>query len=272
MSYILDALRRAELERARERGEVPGLNAQPEPASLGEASPRVAPAWRWGAGIGGVVLVLGAFGWWGLRGSGPAKPAAAGAAPATAAAQVAPAQAQPAPPAAVTAGVAPVVAPAPGPTLLVAPPAPPALPAPPAPPAAVPANPSPVMPTATPAATPAAAQTARPNPPDSAPRGALPNRAAETRAATASAAAAAASAAAQPVIPLASLSAAQRAELPPMAIGGAIYSEQAASRFIVINGSVIREGENAAPGVVLERIAPKSATLRWRDLRIEVPI
>lgn len=57
-----------------------------------------------------------------------------------------------------------------------------------------------------------------------------------------------------------------------MAIGGVIYSEQASSRFIIINGSVVREGETAAPGVVLERIAPKSAILRWRDLRIEVPV
>jgi general secretion pathway protein B len=73
-------------------------------------------------------------------------------------------------------------------------------------------------------------------------------------------------------IPLAQLSAAQRSELPPMAIGGAIYSESAASRFILVNGQVVREGEIAAPGVTLERIGPKSALLRWRELRIEVPI
>ncbi|MCW5634637.1 MAG: general secretion pathway protein GspB [Rubrivivax sp.] len=72
--------------------------------------------------------------------------------------------------------------------------------------------------------------------------------------------------------PLDQLAPAQRAELPQMRIGGAIYSDQPASRFIVINGLVVREGETAAPGVVLERIAPKSAVIRWRDLRIEMPI
>ena len=71
---------------------------------------------------------------------------------------------------------------------------------------------------------------------------------------------------------LAELNPAQRAELPPMAIGGAIYSDQPSSRFVVINGQVVREGEAAAPGVVLERIGPKSALIRWRELRIELPI
>lgn len=57
-----------------------------------------------------------------------------------------------------------------------------------------------------------------------------------------------------------------------MLIGGAIYSDQPASRFVVINGMVVREGETAAPGVMLERIGPKSAIVRWRDMRIELPI
>lgn len=56
-----------------------------------------------------------------------------------------------------------------------------------------------------------------------------------------------------------------------MAIGGAIYSESPASRFILVNGQVVREGEPAAPGVMVERIGPRSAVIRWRGLRIEVP-
>ena len=71
---------------------------------------------------------------------------------------------------------------------------------------------------------------------------------------------------------LADLPPAQRAELPGMSIGGAIYSDQPASRFVVINGLVVREGETAAPGVTLERIGPKSAIVRWREMRIELPI
>ncbi|MFO1267813.1 MAG: hypothetical protein U1F67_14180 [Rubrivivax sp.] len=49
MSYILDALRRAESER--ERGQVPGLHAQPVPVGVGEEPPRrdaqgAAARWR----------------------------------------------------------------------------------------------------------------------------------------------------------------------------------------------------------------------------------
>jgi general secretion pathway protein B len=72
-------------------------------------------------------------------------------------------------------------------------------------------------------------------------------------------------------VPLTELSPQQRAELPPMAIGGAIYSESSASRFILVNGQVVREGEQAAPGVTLERIGPRSAVIRWRGQRIEIP-
>jgi len=70
---------------------------------------------------------------------------------------------------------------------------------------------------------------------------------------------------------LSDLPPAQRAELPQMLIGGAIYSDQPASRFVVVNGLVVREGETAAPGVVLERIGPKSAVVRWREWRVELP-
>ncbi len=56
-----------------------------------------------------------------------------------------------------------------------------------------------------------------------------------------------------------------------MSFGGSIWSDSAANRFVIVNGQVVREGEQAAPGVTLERIGPKAAILRWRDLRIEVP-
>lgn len=71
---------------------------------------------------------------------------------------------------------------------------------------------------------------------------------------------------------LADLPAELRREMPAMSVGGSIYSESPASRFVMVNGQVVREGEAAAPGVTLERIGQKSAVLRWRDLRIEVPL
>lgn len=73
-------------------------------------------------------------------------------------------------------------------------------------------------------------------------------------------------------VTMAQLSADQRRELPPMVIGGSIWSDNAANRFVIINGQVVREGESAAPGVALERIGPSSATLRWRELRVELPL
>ena len=64
MSYILDALRRAEADRERERGRVPGLHTQPLP---GRAGPRAAGRRRWLPWAGGGLLLLaglGAGSWW----------------------------------------------------------------------------------------------------------------------------------------------------------------------------------------------------------------
>lgn len=35
----------------------------------------------------------------------------------------------------------------------------------------------------------------------------------------------------------------------------------------MLDGQVLREGDSVAPGLVLERIAQKSAILRWREQR-----
>ena len=93
------------------------------------------------------------------------------------------------------------------------------------------------------------------------------------RATPAPAPVAAASAAAAPAATLLSaLSPAQRRELPPLVMGGSIWSDSALSRFVIVNGQVVREGETAAPGVVVERIGAKAVWLRWRELRLEVPL
>jgi general secretion pathway protein B len=74
------------------------------------------------------------------------------------------------------------------------------------------------------------------------------------------------------LVALAQLSAEQRRELPPLLLGGSIWSENAASRFVIFNGQLVHEGESAVPGVTVERIGPKTAWLRWRELRIEWPL
>lgn len=89
MSYVLDALRRAEAER--QRGVVPGVHAQnvPEPGAAAPAS-TAWPAWAW---LGGGIALVAAAGvaWW-LAAPGGADPQ-----PASAEAPVAAPVARPAP-------------------------------------------------------------------------------------------------------------------------------------------------------------------------------
>ena len=215
MSYILDALRRADAER--QRGQVPGLGAQPAAATADTDAPRRLPGWL----IATAVLVLAAaVAVWAMWRS---QPVVVPAAPTPAAALPAPARPQPALPVVVS--------------------APPQL-----------VQQQAVQP-------PQAAQPAQPAQP-AAVAAALPP----------SATAVAASRAEVAATPLAALSADQRRELPPLVLGGSIWSDSAAQRFVIINGQVVREGEPAATGVVVERITPRAAILRWRTLRIELPL
>jgi general secretion pathway protein B len=71
-------------------------------------------------------------------------------------------------------------------------------------------------------------------------------------------------------VKLAQLPAELRRELPALSVGGTMWSENVASRFLIIDGQVLREGEAAGPGLVLERIAQRAAWLRWREWRIEL--
>ena len=229
MSYILDALRRADAER--ERGAVPGLHAKPLTIDAPvEGSPARRLPWLPVAVGSGVTLVaLAALAWW-------MRPAAV---------------ATPAPGPAVIAA-----APLPAPMVLPPPPTPvpvpvPAVVPPPAPAAAVVAPPPPPAP-AKPRAEKIENVDRAPKPDKAPPKPvALPG---------------------PPATPLAQLPPEARSQLPPMTVGGSIYSDSAASRFVMINGQIVREGEPAATGVVLERIGPKSAVLRWREWRIEVPL
>jgi general secretion pathway protein B len=76
MSYILDALRRAEADREREKSAVPGLHSQPRPATPADALRAPAPLALRAGGAALVVVVLGGAAWWALRGTGAGAPAA----------------------------------------------------------------------------------------------------------------------------------------------------------------------------------------------------
>jgi general secretion pathway protein B len=72
--------------------------------------------------------------------------------------------------------------------------------------------------------------------------------------------------------PLAELAGDLRQQVPPMAIGGSVYSPQASARMVVINGQVFQEGSQLAPELKLEQIRPKSAVFSIRGQRFEVPL
>jgi len=53
-----------------------------------------------------------------------------------------------------------------------------------------------------------------------------------------------------------------RGLMPPLQVGGAMHSDVPSQRMLVLNGRVLREGDEIAGGVVLERIELKAAVLR----------
>ena len=73
-------------------------------------------------------------------------------------------------------------------------------------------------------------------------------------------------------VPLQQLAGELRRQLPPLVVGGSVWSDTAASRFIILDGQVAHEGDTVAPGLVLDRIQPKSAVLRWREWRLELAL
>ena len=81
---------------------------------------------------------------------------------------------------------------------------------------------------------------------------------------------------AQPVIPpekiiaMADLSPSMQRELPPLAIGGSMYSDNAAERMLLIDKRLFHEGDEVAPGLLLEKLMPKEAILRFRGVRFRI--
>ncbi len=219
MSYILDALRRAEADRERERGQVPGLHTSPLPGK--PASPAIGQR-RWLPWAGGGLLLLagiGAGSWW-TSGAHEADPPASLPAPMPAA--------QPVPTAPLTAAPPTADAPTPQPAASASPFLPPA------PPPAVQAA-LPEARVATPAPAPATATEAR-------------------------------------VPRLSELPESIRRELPQLAISGSVYSDDPASRFVMINGEVQREGAKLGADLVLEQIGPRELVLRFKGQRYRQPV
>ena len=245
MSYILEALRRAETER--QRGAVPDLHAQPAgPAGLPLAGANDGRSRRRAellALLAALLLLALVSAWWLGRSSQP-EAAPAGPLPPTAAAAPAP------PLPAVTETAAPISI-------------------------ARPARPTTELPaTLVPAPAVGTVQATTAAAPASVAAPAAVASATATTAATPAATAAAlpAASAPEPLLRWSALPEATRASLPRLAWSGVVYAELPAQRLLVVNGQVAREGDEIAPGLTLEQIRPRSAVLRWRGQRFEMPL
>lgn len=234
MSYILDALRRADSER--ERGAVPSLHSKQIAPGVADGDDGDEPAGRsvqplWWA-VGGLSLALVGMAAWLVLGRSAVEPEPVRVAPPVAQAPVLPA---PSP----VLETPPAAAPQPAPEPVAAQPAPverksvPVSTA----PARVAAAPKPAP---KPAEKPVAAAPAAPRDEDT------------------------------PVPSISELPDDIRRQLPTLSVSGASYSKNPASRMLILNGQVFKEGDRVANDLVLEQIRLKSAVLSFKGRRYSV--
>ena len=233
MSYILDALKKADAQRQRES--MPGLHAKPVRIVFARAA--APPAWGYWPWLIAAILALLTALWW-----GDSKP---------------PPHDTPAPASVVTTPAIPAT-PVPVPTAKL-------------PVAAAPAPASSVSPETNrveaPAQTPPARTTARTAGP---PR---PARAQEQPRATPRPLPAAANAnanASAPPAPAEPPAGVAPPDAPKLQVSGSSYSENPAYRMLILNGRLYREGEEVAPDLLLEQIRPKSAQLKYKGQRYSI--
>jgi general secretion pathway protein B len=233
MSYILEALKKSQAER--QLGELPSIHTpqvQLHDATASSAGRR-APVWLV---LGGVsVAVAAALLLW--------QPWQAGAA-----APVVPAVLAQAVPALALAPVpvaTPPAAPAPAPVVASVPPAATAAPVHHARPVAEPKQETPGQTVPPPVAAPASAATAPAAPPTPA--------------------------AEETVAGMRDLPEPIQRQIPAIAIGGYIYSKNPADRLLLIDKVLRHEGEELAPGLVLEKLQPKAAIFSFKGYRYRVP-
>lgn len=242
MSYILEALKRAESER--NRGEVPGLHAQP--ASLvPPAEGHRAMGW-WVAGS--VVLTLSgvlASVWW-TRSNSPAVVAPA---PVVRGNAVPVAPVPPVPQVPVQVPVHAQVEPPDTPASRLDPAE--------APPAGAAFAANPLRPRAV-----LVPSHAAPEPPVQV----VPSR----RVQPVVAASVAASSAEERVYAVAELPEQIRSQLPALTVGGATYSENPASRMLILNGQLYHEGDRLPPELTLQQIQLRRAVLSFRGYRYAI--
>jgi general secretion pathway protein B len=235
MSFILDALQRAEAERA--RGGVPTL--QTRPLSGTAETPALATPQRlgWAAAGLAVILVAAALGWWIWGSTPPSPPSAVVSVPAN----VPPATPAPAATAAPVA-IAPAVL---------------------ATPALVTPTVAPVQPPTVAPATPASAPVQSVAPPPQ------PATAASVAASSAPKPQVPAAPSSLPPL-LSALPEEIRRQIPPLSISGLVYSADPALRLLLVNGQVLKEGSQVAQDLTLVEIRATSSEFDFQGTRFRI--
>jgi general secretion pathway protein B len=238
MSYILEALKKAQAER--QLGNAPTIHA-PAPSYAAPRAGQGVQRRYLALGVGVVVAAAAVVLLW-QRFAGEAPVRLATVTPPVAVPVTAPATvpvtapvATPAPPAAVIPAPAPVVQPAPAPAPLAE-----------ARPVRVKPVPAPVVP--------AASSSPQPSPQ-------------QREAATAPATVAAQPVGDDQLRTLQQLPDTLQREIPKVAFGGYIYSPTPGESLLLVDKMLRREGEEVAPGLVLERLTPKAAVMNYRGTR-----
>ena len=58
--------------------------------------------------------------------------------------------------------------------------------------------------------------------------------------------------------------------IPRVAFGGYMYSANPADRLLLVDKALRHEGEEVAPGLVLEKLLPRAAVMNYRGVRYRV--
>ncbi len=73
-----------------------------------------------------------------------------------------------------------------------------------------------------------------------------------------------------PPVPPAPAASAAPANAPPLKVSGTTYSQNPALRMLIANGKVVQEGQEVEPGLKLEVIGPRSAVFNFQGSRYNV--
>jgi general secretion pathway protein B len=61
-----------------------------------------------------------------------------------------------------------------------------------------------------------------------------------------------------------------RSTLPPLKISGATHADNPALRMLIVDGQVLQEGQDIAPGLRLESIGPRAAVINHQGRRMRL--